>query len=75
MLDKMRVYRAVVVAQLVEWLPPTPEICDLNPVIGKFDLPSTVLKTVLKVVPRLWVRHIVLTNVIYLFSMKHHVVS
>ena len=55
MLDKMRVYRAVVVAQLVEWLPPTPEICDLNPVIGKFDLPSTVLKTVLKVVPRLWV--------------------
>ena len=24
-----------VVAQLVEWSPPTPEICVLNPVIGK----------------------------------------
>ena len=28
-------YRAVVVAQLVEWSLPTPEVCGLNPVIGQ----------------------------------------
>ena len=28
-------FRAVVVAQLVEWLPPTPDVCGSNPVIGK----------------------------------------
>ena len=33
----------MVVAQLVEWLLPTPEIRGLNPVISKFYLLSTVL--------------------------------
>ena len=28
-------YLAVFAAQLVEWSPPTPEVCSLNPVIGK----------------------------------------
>ena len=32
------------VAQLVEWSIPTPEICASNPVIGKFYLLSTVFK-------------------------------
>ena len=36
--------RAVVVDQLVEWSPQTPEIRDSNPVMGIIYLPSTVLK-------------------------------
>ena len=39
---------AVVVAQLVERLPPTPEICDSNPVIGKLLSNICLLSTVLK---------------------------
>ena len=35
---------AVVVAQFVEQSLPTQEIRGLNPVISKFNLPSTVLK-------------------------------
>ena len=35
-------------AQLVEWSLPIPEICSLNPVIGKFYLLSNVFKTLLK---------------------------
>ena len=35
-------------AQWIKWSLPTPEILDLNPVIGKFYLQSTVLKTALK---------------------------
>ena len=39
---------ALAVAQVVEWLLLTPEVCSLNPVIGNIDieqcLPSTVLK-------------------------------
>ena len=40
---------AVVVAQLVEWSLPTPEICSSNPVIRKFYLLLTIFKNVLKI--------------------------
>ena len=40
--------RAVVMAQLVEQLLPTPKICSSNPVIGQFYVLSTVLNQYLK---------------------------
>ena len=39
---------AVVVSQLVERSLPTPEVRGSNPVIGKFNVLSAILKTVLK---------------------------
>ena len=43
-LAKTYLHGEVVVAQLVEQLLPTLDICGSNPVIGHFYLPSAVLK-------------------------------
>ena len=40
--------RAVVVAQLIEWLLPTPELCGSNPVIGKILIEQCLLLILLK---------------------------
>ena len=46
LVDNLKLAWAVVVAQLVERSPPTPEVCGLNAVVGKFYV--KIILTVLK---------------------------
>ena len=40
---------AVVVAQLVDWALPTPDICGSNPIMDKFYFSSNRIKSALKI--------------------------